>query len=81
MGMTITLKNIPDDIYDSLKTAAEAHHRSLNSEVISCLERVLLPTKISNETHMAQAKQMRDELKGKKFKVADIEKAIDQGRP
>lgn len=30
---------------------------------------------------MAMAKQMRDELKDKKFKVADIEKAIDQGRP
>lgn len=81
MGMTITLKNIPEDIYDSLKRAAEAHHRSLNSEVIACLERVLLPTKISNEAHLAKARQIRDELKGKKFKVADIEKAIDQGRP
>lgn len=81
MGMTITLKNIPDDIYECLKTAAGAHHRSLNSEVIACLERVLLPTKLSNETHMAMAKQMRDELKGKKFKVADIEKAIEKGRP
>jgi len=81
MGMTITLKNIPDDIYGSLKTAAEAHHRSLNSEVIACLERVLMPTRVSNETHMALAAQMREELKGKKFKVEDIEKAINQGRP
>jgi antitoxin FitA len=48
MGMTITLKNIPDDIYGSLKAAAEAHHRSINSEVIACLERVLMPTRISN---------------------------------
>ena len=81
MGMTITLKNIPDDIYGTLKAAAEAHHRSLNSEVIACLERVLMPTKVSNETHLALAAQMREELKGKKFKVEDIEKAINQGRP
>ena len=81
MSTTITLKNIPEDIYDSLKSAAQAHHRSLNSEVIACLERVLMATKISNETHLANARQIRDELKGKKFKVADIEKAIDQGRP
>lgn len=81
MGMTITLKNIPEDIYLGLKSAAKVHRRSLNSEVIACLERVLTPAKISNDTHLAVAQQIRDELKGKKFKVADIEKAIDQGRP
>lgn len=81
MAMTITLKNIPDDIYDSLKSAAEAHHRSLNSEVIACLERVLLPARISNEAHLQQARQIRDELKGRKFKAADISKTIKQGRP
>ena len=81
MAMTITLKNIPDDIYNSLKSAAEAHHRSLNSEVIACLDRVLLPARIGNEAHLAQARQIRDELKGRKFKSADIRKATGQGRP
>lgn len=80
MGMSITLKNIPDDIYASLRSAAEAHHRSLNSEVIACLERVLMPTKITNEVHLTKARHIRNELEGKKFKVADIEKAIDRGR-
>lgn len=81
MSMTITLKNIPDEIYCSLKAAAEAHHRSLNSEAIACLERVLMPTRISNETHLALAAQMRDELKGNTFSVNEIEAAIDEGRP
>lgn len=79
--MSITLKNIPDELYRSLKSAAEVHHRSLNGEIIACLERVLMPARISNETHLARARQIRDELAGKKFKVADIERAIDQGRP
>lgn len=81
MGMSITLKNIPDDIYDSLRSAAQAHHRSLNSEIIACLERVLMPTKTTNEAHLAKARDIRDELKGKKFKVADIQKAINRDRP
>jgi plasmid stability protein len=81
MAMTITLKNIPDDIYSSLKVAAEAHHRSLNSEVMACLERVLLPTRVSNEAHLAMAAQIREELKGKKFDIAEIEAAINEGRP
>lgn len=80
MGITITLKNIPEDIYLGLKSSAKAHRRSLNNEVIACLERVLAPAKISNDAHLATAQQIRDELKGKIFKVADIEKIIDQGR-
>ena len=81
MGTTITLKNIPDDIYASLKQAADAHHRSINSEVIACLERVLLPTRISTDERIERARQIRASLGTKKFKTADILKAIDQGRP
>jgi plasmid stability protein len=81
MSITITLKNIPAPIYDSLKQAAEAHHRSINSEVISCLERVLLPSHISQEERLARARQIRASLNPKQFKAADIAKAIDQGRP
>lgn len=80
MGVTITLKNIPEEIYLGLKSAAKAHRRSLNSEVIACLEHVLTPTRIDNDAHLAAARQIREELKGKTFKVADIRKAIDKGR-
>ena len=38
MPTTLTLKNVPDDIYERLKLAAQAHRRSINSEVIVCLE-------------------------------------------
>jgi plasmid stability protein len=36
---TITLKNIPDEIYERLKVIAKLNHRSLNSEIINCLEK------------------------------------------
>lgn len=84
MSVSITLKNIPQNIYVGLKTAAKVHRRSLNSEVIACLERVLAPTVLSNDAQLAKARQIREKIKnasgGKKFKVADIEKAINQGR-
>lgn len=81
MSTTITLKNIPDDIYNSLKQAAQAHHRSINSEAIACLERVLLPGKAGTGEHLARARQLREGLKGKQFAAVDIEQAITQGRP
>ena len=41
MPTTLTLKNIPDAVYDQLKAAAAAHRRSLNSEAIVCLQGAL----------------------------------------
>ena len=47
MLATITLKNIPDELYDRLKEVANIHHRSINGEVIACLEQMLLPDRVS----------------------------------
>jgi plasmid stability protein len=81
MGPTITLKNVPDDLYASLKQAAEAHHRSINGEAIACLGRVLLPARISSEEHLARAAEIRAEFEGRRFRMADIDTAIRAGRP
>ena len=54
MPTTLTLKNIPDDVYERLKLAAEMHRRSLNSEAIVCLETVLVPTRISPGERLAR---------------------------
>lgn len=35
---TITVRDLPDDVYERLKTRAAEHRRCLNSEVIWCLE-------------------------------------------
>ncbi|MCX8049883.1 MAG: Arc family DNA-binding protein [Methylohalobius sp.] len=80
MAATITLKNIPDDLYQRLKEAAQAHHRSLNSEVIACLEQVLLPTRLTADERLARARQLRSRLKPSQFKVDEITQAIDRGR-
>ena len=77
---TVTLKNIPDEIYQSLKAAATAHHRSMNSEIIACLEQVLLPTRIGTDERLHRAKQLRNSLSNQQFLAEDIADAIQQGR-
>lgn len=81
MSTNITLKNIPDTIYDSLKQAAEAHHRSINSEAIFCLEQVLLPNRTGQAERLARARQIRATLNPEQFKAEDIAQAIAEGRP
>jgi len=35
---TVTIKNIPDEVYEKIKLQAKANHRSINSEMISIFE-------------------------------------------
>jgi antitoxin FitA len=81
MPTTLTLKNIPDALYDRLKHAAEMHRRSLNSEAIVCLEAVLLPTKIMPGERIARARELRASLPRGKFRARDIDAAKRDGRP
>jgi antitoxin FitA len=81
MPTTLTLKNIPDAIYDRLKLAAQAHRRSMNSEVIVCLEAVLLPGKLAASERLDRARQLRSELPTGNFNVADIDLLKQSGRP
>lgn len=77
---SITIKNIPDDLYEQLKQAANANHRSINSELIVCLEKVLLPRKITPDERLAAARSLRKRVKANVIGAADIEVAKNQGR-
>jgi plasmid stability protein len=77
----ITLKNIPDDIYTQLKEAASAHHRSLNSEILYCLETKLGTHKIDVSEHQNIARRLR--MKTTAYKLTDkiLVKVKSDGRP
>lgn len=81
MAATITLKNIPDELYERLKAVAEIHHRSLNMEVIACLEQTLMPRRVDANERLARARQLRAGLEGQSFPPREIDEAIDEGRP
>ena len=81
MPTTLTLKNIPDAVYEKLKLSAESHRRSLNSEAIVCLESMLLPTKMMPSERLARARELRAALPQAKFRARDIDAAKREGRP
>lgn len=80
MSTTLTLKNIPDSIYVRLREAADAHHRSMNSEVIACLEKVLAPVRIGAAGRIERARQLRSGLADKVFDPSEIAAALEEGR-
>ncbi|MEP7057080.1 MAG: hypothetical protein ABI809_04835 [Caldimonas sp.] len=81
MPTTLTLKNIPDDLYAKLKISAGVHRRSLNGEAIVCLETVLLPAKVEPAERLARARELRAELKPAKFVAREIDALKREGRP
>ncbi len=77
----LTLKNIPDELYDCLKEAANQHHRSINSELIACLEKAFMPIRWTSEQHLANAQTLRNRVKAKKISIKEIQEFKNQGRP
>ena len=81
MPTTLTLKNIPDAVYERLKRSAETHRRSLNSEAIVCLETVLAPGTVAPGERLARARALRAALPTQLFRAKDIDALKKQGRP
>ena len=80
MPTSLTLKNIPDAIYQRLKVAAESHRRSLNGEAIVCLEAVLMPTSRSTSEQLARIRELRATLPQDVFHPDDIDAFKREGR-
>ena len=80
---SLTIKNIPDALYEELKLAAHNHRRSINSEVIMLLEKRLLPQKTNRKELEERARECREMTRKLGIYVTEeeIDKAINQGRP
>jgi plasmid stability protein len=77
----LTIKNIPDDLYKKLKASASAHHRSINGELIHCLETVLMPRKLTAADRVSRARALRPDIRPDVVTPSDIMGTIEQGRP
>ena len=77
----LTIKNIPDDLYTELKTSADLHRRSINSEVLVCLEHVLFANKSDPFERLKRIEKMRASIKPNSISAKEILDSIDSGRP
>ncbi|MBC5765501.1 Arc family DNA-binding protein [Ramlibacter sp. GTP1] len=80
MPVNLTIKNIPDVVYERLRESAEMNRRSMNSEVIVCLEAALMPARLTVAERIARARALRSELPKGKFKAKDIDAFKREGR-
>ena len=76
----ITVKSIPDALYERLKERAREEHRSINSEILVCIERALR----EEETLAGAVREVAAEYRAKtrRFPLRDaiIERVKNKGR-
>jgi len=80
MSTTITVKNIPSELYDRLKQSAAHHHRSINSEIIALIEERVAAKKRSPEDFLASARTLRERTGRYDLKKEFIDRAKRDGR-
>ena len=78
---TLTIKNLPDDLYERLKQTASQHRRSINGEVIVCLERSLLAPRVHVAKTLSRIRKLRKKTSARPLTDREIAKAKTEGRP
>ena len=82
MAVNFTIKNIPPKLYEKLKENAAAHRRSVNSEVIWCLEQVLISQPVDTETLLANLEELRNRVSNAPLLTDEmLRKAKEEGHP
>jgi plasmid stability protein len=76
----ITVKNIPTDLYHRLKESANLHRRSVNSEILYCLEKALNVQRIDPETFLARIEKIQQSLSFPPLTDEFLKKAKEEGR-
>ncbi len=77
---TITLKDIPAPVHSALKQRAKVNGRSLNKEVLTCLEMIVAPRRINPVSFLDDIRKHRVTLPGK-LNDRLIQHAKNEGRP
>ena len=81
MSTTITVKNIPQVLYEKLKSRADRNHRSINREIIAIFDEVLTVKSIKPEDMLASARALREKTKEFHLTEGFLEGANREGRP
>lgn len=79
MPTNLTLKGVPDEVYERLKMSANVNHRSLNSEIIARLEAQVLPSRSVAE-QLAAIRATRARLTKAVFDHAEVDRFKREGR-
>ncbi len=78
---TLTIKNVPDDVYERLKQQAKENRRSINNEAIVILENILPPQQRDVKKILEEARKIRELTAHYVLTEEEVNKWKNEGRP
>ena len=78
MVVSLSIKNVPDDVVERLRERAKRNHRSMQGELITILEEAIGPEKITLAEAVRRTKELG--LKTEGDSTAMIREGRDSGR-
>lgn len=77
---SITIKNVPEPLYERLKEVAKSNRRSINSEVIVQLERALGAAAVDADALVARVRAVRERGDIPYLTDGELRSAREEGR-
>jgi plasmid stability protein len=77
---TLTIKNIPLEVYERLKRRAKANRRSINQEVIAVIERALETPPIDVDSTLERTQKIRELTAQYRLRDEELEQWKNEGR-
>jgi hypothetical protein len=77
---TLTIKGMPDPLYERVWESAHMNHRSINSEVIARLEASLDSPRPDRDEMLERVRELRSRLGGTRLTEAWLREAKGEGR-
>lgn len=78
--VTITIKNVPPEIYERIKIQAKNNHRSINGEILSILEQAISIPPIDVKATLERTRKLREMTADYVITADEIEKLINERR-
>ncbi|MCP4639364.1 MAG: Arc family DNA-binding protein [bacterium] len=78
---SITVKNIPDPLYECLRKRAKSNRRSINSEIIVCIESAVSSRPVDTDEFLKTARRLRQLTAGHVLSDRELNRAKTEGRP
>ena len=77
---TLTIRDVPDELYKKLKERAERQRRSISKEAIVCLESALETSRVDPDALKARVRRLREQSPDLEVTDEELRRARDEGR-
>ncbi|MBI5568306.1 MAG: Arc family DNA-binding protein [Desulfomonile tiedjei] len=76
----LSLKNMPQDLYERIRRSAEEHRRSMNSEILVTLETAMGSHRLDPDDFITRVEALQSRIKATPLTDDFLRKAKEDGR-